>query len=160
MGEAVDKSLRYLAPADIVAVVTYLRSVPAVTSADLPAAKTEPAPSSPKLGVSAQADTLGKRIFESACASCHGWTGESKLTSFATFVGSRAVNDPAATNVAQIILTGAERRTPTGTAVMPAFGQAYSDAEIAAVANYVTARFGALSSALTAEDVGKLRLTQ
>jgi mono/diheme cytochrome c family protein len=40
---------------------------------------------------------------------------------------------------------------------MPAFGAAYSDREIAAVANYVTARFGAKASSITAEDVRKLR---
>jgi mono/diheme cytochrome c family protein len=33
---------------------------------------------------------------------------------------------------------------------MPAFGNAYSDEEIAAVANYVTARFGSKGSQLTA----------
>jgi mono/diheme cytochrome c family protein len=43
---------------------------------------------------------------------------------------------------------------------MPSFGHAYSDAEIAAVANYVTARFGSGPSAVLAEDVAKLRLTQ
>lgn len=35
---------------------------------------------------------------------------------------------------------------------MPAFGAAYSDAEIAAVTNYVTARFGTKASAITAKD--------
>ena len=40
---------------------------------------------------------------------------------------------------------------------MPAFADAYSDAEIAAVANYVTARFGAAPSRLTAKDVARLR---
>ena len=40
---------------------------------------------------------------------------------------------------------------------MPAFGNAYSDDEIAAVANYVTARFGAKGSKLTAKDVAELR---
>jgi mono/diheme cytochrome c family protein len=39
----------------------------------------------------------------------------------------------------------------------PAFGKAYSDAEIAAVANYVTARFGSKASSLTAQDVAELR---
>jgi mono/diheme cytochrome c family protein len=160
MGEAVDKSLNYLSQADIAAIVTYLRSIPPIQSADFPEPKAQPAPSSPKLSASAQADPLGKQIFESACASCHGWTGESQLTSFATFVGSRSVNDPSATNVAQIIIAGAERRTPTGAALMPSFGHAYSDAEIAAVANYVTTRFGSKPSAVSAEDVAKLRLTE
>ncbi|HWO27604.1 MAG TPA: cytochrome c [Candidatus Acidoferrum sp.] len=40
---------------------------------------------------------------------------------------------------------------------MPAFGNAYFDGEIAAVANYVTARFGSKRSQLTAEDVAELR---
>jgi mono/diheme cytochrome c family protein len=35
---------------------------------------------------------------------------------------------------------------------MPAYGGAYSDSEIAAVANYVTARFGAQHSAITPCD--------
>ncbi|HEY6518595.1 MAG TPA: hypothetical protein VIZ19_04415 [Roseiarcus sp.] len=43
---------------------------------------------------------------------------------------------------------------------MPAFGDAYSDAEIAAAANYVTAQFGAVGSRLTAENVASLRLTR
>ena len=41
--------------------------------------------------------------------------------------------------------------------MMPAFGAAYSNTEIAAVANYVTARFGAAPSHLTAEDVARFR---
>ena len=43
---------------------------------------------------------------------------------------------------------------------MPAFGAAYTDEEIAAVANYVTARFGAKASSLTAADVHKMREMQ
>jgi mono/diheme cytochrome c family protein len=46
-----------------------------------------------------------------------------------------------------------------GRVLMPAFGAAYSDLEIAAVANYVTARFGARQSAIRPEDVAKLRGT-
>ena len=40
---------------------------------------------------------------------------------------------------------------------MPAFGDSHSDAEIAAVANYVTARFGGQASRITAKDVAELR---
>jgi hypothetical protein len=39
------------------------------------------------------------------------------------------------------------------------FGDAHSDAEIAAVANYATARFG-VGSRLTPENVAALRLTR
>jgi mono/diheme cytochrome c family protein len=157
MGEAVDKSLRYLTPGDIAAIVAYLRTVPPVSSSGLPAPKTEPAPASHRQGILAAYDPRGKRIFEGACASCHGWTGVSPLTRFETLTGARAVNDASATNVAAIILKGT-RRTATGiTVFMPAFAGAYSDVEIAAVANYVTARFGAAPSKITPREVGILR---
>jgi len=67
------------------------------------------------------------------------------------------VNDPTANNVAQVIIGGAQRHTGSDAANMPAFGAAYSDEEIASVANYVTARFGAQGSDLTAAHVAKLR---
>jgi mono/diheme cytochrome c family protein len=156
MGEAVDHSLSYMAPEDIRAVVAYLRSVPATPSHDLPATLAPPAPASHKDG-GGTPDRRGKMVFEGACVSCHGWTGESSLSPFATLTGSWAVNDPSATNVAQIVISGTVRRVPADAISMPAFGSAYSDAEIAAVANYVTARFGGKGSSLTAQDVADLR---
>lgn len=156
MGEAVDQSFRYMAPTDIHALVTYLRSVPPIASADLPAKLAPPAPASPKEG-NATAEATGKRVFEGACASCHDWTGVSQISPFATIAGTRGVNDRTATNVGQIVISGTRRLTPDGVISMPAFGSAYSDTEIAAVANYVTARFGAERSKLTDKDVAKLR---
>jgi mono/diheme cytochrome c family protein len=155
MGEAVDHSFSQFAPEDIRAIVAYLRSVPPVTSTDLPATTAPPAPASHKDGGSA--DARGKMVFEGGCVSCHGWTGESPVSPMATLTGAWAVNDPGATNVAQIVISGTKRDTPEGALSMPAFGNAYSDDEIAAVANYVTARFGAKGSKLTAQDIAELR---
>jgi mono/diheme cytochrome c family protein len=154
MGEAVDHSFSKMAPADIEAIVTFLRSVPPSTTPDF-SLRSTPAPGSHKDGVTASLP--GKKIFEGACASCHGWTGESPVSPFATLIGSAAVNDPSATNVAQVVIGGTKRLTPDGALPMPSFGLAYSDDEIAAVANYVTARFGAKASSLTARDVANLR---
>jgi mono/diheme cytochrome c family protein len=156
MGEAVDHSFSQLAPEDIRAVVVYLRSVPAIASADLPPTLAPPAPASHKDGGSTP-DPRGKMVFQGACVSCHGWTGESLLSPFATLTGAWAVNDPSATNVAQIVISGTRRHTPPDAVSMPAFGSAYSDVEIAAVANYVTARFGSKPSHITAQDVAELR---
>ena len=154
MGEAVDRSLSRMDPADIRSLVIYLRSIPAVASSE-PATIAPPAPASPKEGGEA-ADVLGQKVFEQACASCHNWTGVSLLSPVATISGSRAVNDPAATNVAQIVISGTQRLAP-GAISMPAFGSTYTDVEIAAVANYVTGRFGSSASKLTAQDVADLR---
>jgi mono/diheme cytochrome c family protein len=154
MGEAVDHSLSQMEPADIRALVTYLRSIPAVVSSE-PATIAPPAPASAKEG-GAIANALGRKVFAQACVSCHSWTGVSALSPFATISGSRGVNDPTATNVAQIVISGTRRLTP-GAMSMPAFGSTYTDTEIAAVANYVTGRFGSAASKLTAKDVPGLR---
>jgi mono/diheme cytochrome c family protein len=156
MGEAVDQSFSQLAPEDIRAMVAYLRTVPAIASADLPATLAAPAPASHKDG-GGTPDPRGKMVFQGACVSCHGWTGESSISPFATLTGAWAVNDPSATNVAQIVISGTRRHTPPDAVSMPAFGNAYSDVEIAAVANYVTARFGSKPSRITAQDVAELR---
>lgn len=157
MGEATDDSLSYLVPDDVHALVAYLRSVPAHAS-DVPHPLTTPAPASHKEGVpAAVSDARGEKIFAGACASCHDWTGVSPVTHYATLTGVRAVNDPSAANVAQTVINGVDRKTAHGRIFMPAFGEAYSDDDIAAVANYVTARFGAKGAHLTGKDVGDLR---
>ena len=156
MGEAVDNSLNALASSDIRALVTYLRTIPPIASPDLPDRLAPPAPASPKQG-NATADAVGKRVFEGACVHCHDWTGVSQISPFATIAGTRGVNDRAATNVVQIVISGTMRHTPEGVISMPAFGDAFSDTEIAAVANYVTARFGAEPSKLTDKDIARFR---
>jgi mono/diheme cytochrome c family protein len=156
MGEAVDQSFSRMSEADIAALVVYLRSVPAIAALNLPAAIAPPAPVRHDEG-SAPADALGKKVFQEACVGCRDWTGVSAISPYATIAGARAVNDPAATNVAQIVISGTRRLTPRGIISMPAFGAAYSDKEIAAVANYVTGRFGNAPSKIADKDVADLR---
>jgi len=156
MGEAVDESFSRMSQSDIAALVVYLRSVPAITTPNLPATIAPPAPVRPDEGA-ATADALGKKVFQEACVSCHDWTGISAISPYATIAGARAVNDPAATNVAQIVISGTRRQTPKGVISMPAFGAAYSDNEIAAVVNYVTSRFGSEPSKITYQEVAGLR---
>jgi mono/diheme cytochrome c family protein len=157
MGEAVEHSLQYLSQSDIQAMVAYLRSVPPVATADLAMTKPGPAPASHAEGVAANLDAEGKAVYAGACAACHDWTGISPVLPPATLTGVRSVNDPTGTNVAQIILSGAHRHGSDLGPSMPAFGFAYTDQEIASLANYVTARFGAKGSTLTAENVAALR---
>ncbi len=157
MGEAVDQSLSYLRPSDLTAMVAYLRSVASVATPDLPERRVAVASDSASASVGSHSEVSGKEVYASACAGCHGWTGVSPSVTAATLTGTRAVNDPTATNVAQVIIRGGERRAEPGPRNMPSFGDTYSDSEIASVANYVTARFGAKPADLTAEQVAKLR---
>lgn len=157
MGEAVDNSLQYLTQADITAMVAYLRSVSAIATPDLQEPRAIPASSSHAEGLAAEGHARGKAVYAGACAGCHDWSGVSPVIPYATLTGVRSVNDPTATNVVQVILSGAHRKFADERATMPAFGDAYSDEEIASLANYVTARFGAQPSALTAQNIATLR---
>ena len=90
------------------------------------------------------------------CVDCHAWTGAGAVIGQAQLTGVRAVNDPSGDNVVQMMLGGAGR-PGTPHPYMPSFASSYSDTEIAAVANYVTARFGGMPSRVTPADVANLR---
>jgi mono/diheme cytochrome c family protein len=117
-----------------------------------------PAPATqPERQEQARAGGRGQEVYEGVCAGCHGWTGTSSVIAIADLTGARAVNDPTGINVAQVIIHGGMHRTTERTASMPSLDNTYSDADIAAVANYVTARFGLESAALRPSDIEKLR---
>ncbi|RZF63858.1 c-type cytochrome [Sphingomonas populi] len=153
MAEAVALSTSRMTPTDIAAMVTYLRTIPPVSSKASPA-MAGPAPAVASAGPSDNPG--GKRLFEGACASCHAWSGRGAVTPDQQLTGNRAVNDASAANVAMMILNGIGSPEHSG-AFMPSFRAAYSDEEIASVANYVTARFGAKPSRVSAADVRKMR---
>lgn len=158
MAQAVHLSFQKLTPSDLAAIAEYVRGIPAVPTPDLPAPRLKPASEDPTQGVSAGTNPRGEALFASMCAGCHAWTGANRSVPHATLTGTRAVNDPTATNVALAILRGASTLPPSGDiAIMPAFGDAWSDEDIAAVSNYVIARFGARPSAITAAAVRRLR---
>ncbi len=154
MGEAVALSLRHMTNDDIAAIVTYLRTVPPRRTPGMPTRLAGPAAAAPRAGPAG--NPIGKRIFEGACASCHAWSGAGAIVSEAQLTGTRAVNDPSAANVAQMMLAGAGRPDGEGP-YMPSFAASYTDTEIAATANYVVARFGAKPSKITPQTVGKMR---
>lgn len=159
MAQAVHLSFQNLTPSDLGAIAEYVRSVPPVTSSDLPAPKLAKSTQYPG-DESGPDDKLaaGRHLFAGTCSGCHSWTGVSDFVPYATLTGTRAVNDPTATNVALAVLRGASPLPAAGAiATMPAFAASLTDDQIAAVSNYVIARFGAQPSSITPEEVGKLR---
>ncbi|HTV79242.1 MAG TPA: cytochrome c [Steroidobacteraceae bacterium] len=160
MAQAVHLSLQNLTPSDVHAITTYVRTVPPVSSPDLPAPKLELASLYPTGGGNSDdpQQNMGRHLFAAYCSGCHTWTGANDFVPYATLTGTRAVNDPTATNVALAIIKGASPLPASGAiATMPSFGPTWSDDQIAAVSNYVIARFGAKPSAISPEEVGKLR---
>jgi mono/diheme cytochrome c family protein len=160
MRQAIDLSLSQLPTADIEAIVTYLRSV-APRRADAAAAVMPiraPVKASTAWSPGGEAsDGTGRRIFEGACASCHGWNGNGQQTAGAGLAGSHAVNDPQGANLIRVILEGTSAPDHAATTAMPSFGAAYTDAEVAAVANYTIAHFGGKHGQVTAKGVADAR---
>ncbi|WP_109126034.1 c-type cytochrome [Dyella sp. C11] len=151
MGEVVGLSLQYLTPSDLAALVAYLRDVkpqqggdvtPNGHDASMPGANTA---------------SLGKQLFDGACAGCHTDAGQGRQTDYATLMGLRSVRDPHATNLTQIILNGSSLKVHGQEVFMPSFGRSYSDAEVAALSNYVTSHFGGQQGTLSASDIAGRR---
>ena len=162
MGEAVEHSLQHLKAEDVAALVTYLRSVPAregkspidvdpkaqwaiTSSVSAPAKNT------------AEGHEMGLKLFAAACASCHQWNGKGQQTPYASLLGTRGVNDPGGANVTQMILQGVDMHVSGNHVYMPAFGRAYTNTEVAALANYVMAQFGSKAGTVTPEMVAEQR---
>jgi mono/diheme cytochrome c family protein len=156
MGEAIDLSLRHLSSEDIAALTRYLRTIPAQRSEFTAQIDHHPATLNRATAWSPGPDrneSIGFQIFASACASCHGWDGAGQQTDHAEFLGSPAVNDPSGVNLVRAVLAGVKIGSPRGDNLMPSFAAAYSDAEIAAVSNYVIGHFGGRRGKVTAADV-------
>ncbi|MEA2773705.1 MAG: hypothetical protein QOD93_6667 [Acetobacteraceae bacterium] len=160
MGEAIDLSLRHLSSEDIAALTRYLRTIPAQRSEFTAQIDRHPATLNGATAWSPGPDrneSIGFQIFASACASCHGWDGAGQQTDHAEFLDSPAVNDPSGVNLVRAVLAGVKIGSPRGDNLMPSFAAAYSDAEIAAVSNYVIGHFGGRRGKVTAADVRAAR---
>jgi mono/diheme cytochrome c family protein len=146
MAEAVENSLRFLEPADIKAMIVYLRSIPAQPAGALP-------PPSPQR----ETDTLGARIFAQACAGCHLPNGGGRQSRWAALAGDQTASDPAGTNLVQVLVGGTQIETAQGLMFMHGFTAGYTDPELAAVANYVIGQFGGRQGNVTAEQIRATR---
>ena len=162
MGEAVGHSLQFLKPDDANALVAYLRTVPAHDGQhpiDVDVRPTSLTASTPVLPGKdeLQSENAGLRLFGGACAGCHQWNGQGRQTPYASLEGTRSVNDLSAANVTQVILRGSQMRVGGTEVFMPAFGDAYSNTEVAALANYVVGHFGGKQGTVTPQEVARRR---
>jgi hypothetical protein len=72
-------------------------------------------------------------------------------------LGARDTRDPAAANASQMILNGGSLRVAGHQASMPAFGRGYTDAEIAALSNFVVRDFGAKEGIVNSQMITNRR---
>ncbi|HTZ71629.1 MAG TPA: cytochrome c [Acetobacteraceae bacterium] len=149
MAEAVSDSLRYMTPEDIAAIVTYLRDIPAQTGGPQVVASPPPAV--------ANRNPLGEHVFAAACEGCHLPNGQGRQSTWAALAGDRSAGDPNGTNMLQVLAHGSELTAPDRHVFMHAFTGAFTDAELAAVADYVTRDVAGRQSSVTAADIARAR---
>ena len=154
MAEVVALSMRHWKAEDLRAVATYLTSLPATPNKQESGAK-----------LTAANATLGARLYEKHCASCHGEQGKGfKLVNgqmaYPALAGNRTVNMASAANLAQIVMDGSfglatpELPHPFG---MPPFLLELDDASLAALLTHLRSSWGHRASPVNELDIHQLR---
>jgi mono/diheme cytochrome c family protein len=153
MAEVVYNSLQYLSDADIRAMAVYLKSLaegspPRAAATSIPTAE------------SSLLLSLGKTVYDSRCASCHGADGSGKPPQYPPLAANQSIEMESAVNSIRMVLNGgyppgtAGNPTPYG---MPPFAQLLSDNEVAAVVTYVRTSWGNRGTAVSARQANELR---
>jgi mono/diheme cytochrome c family protein len=147
MAEVVTYSTSLLSDADLNAIVTYLKSLPA-------------GPDTASAAPSAAAMRAGGAVFSDACTACHLAGGKGQPRMFPPLPGSAVAQQRDPTGVIGLILAGG-RTAPTltrpGFQTMPSFAWKLDDQEVADVATYVRNAWGNHASPVSADQVHKVR---
>jgi mono/diheme cytochrome c family protein len=173
MGEAVAKSFQHLTAADLEAIATYVKSVPAVhdqgdgtSRFTVGKAFSELATLRGRDGVTSEndANATGAELFEGNCASCHSAEGQgSKDGYYPSLFLNSATGAKNPTNLIAAILYGVDRTISGRQAFMPGFGghptdaNPLSDREIAVLGNYVLTHYGSADTTISEQQVAEVR---
>ncbi|MBT2144054.1 MULTISPECIES: cytochrome c [unclassified Rhodanobacter] len=165
MAEAVEHSLQHLEPADLQAIATYLKTVPAQHGpADTRAVDRWGAAFD---GMADQRGTAlpddaeqwsGAQLYDAHCASCHQASGEGSFDGgLPPLFHNTATGRTDTNNLVLVILEGIRWQTGDSGVRMPGFAGDLSDQRIATLGNYLTLHYGNPAARITATQVANLR---
>jgi mono/diheme cytochrome c family protein len=172
MAEAIDHSLRHLTEADLRAIATYVKSVPAVHDAadgdgapvhargaasdGMAYLRGEPVPTDRNL-------LSGPLLFDAHCATCHQAKGEGSFDGgLPALFHNTAVGRSNTNNLVMTMLDGVQREEAHGGGEglgvrMPAFRTVLTDQQIVTLGNYLTTTYGNPAAKVTLPQVQSLR---
>lgn len=153
MAEVVYNSLQYLSDADVRAMAVYLKGI-AEPSPPPPPSSTLPSTESSLL------ISLGKTVYDSHCASCHGARGEGKPPDWPPLAGNQSIEMESAVNPIRMVLNGGYPPATAGNPKpygMPPFAGLLSDNEVAAVVSYIRTAWGNHGTPVSARSANELR---
>ena len=153
MAEVVHDSTQHLEGADLLAMATYLKSLPPRASDDAPAMETTAA---------MRIDLLerGAHVYADQCVGCHRASGEGVPRAYPALARNPGVIMGSTINAIRIVLNGG---FPPGTGGnprpfgMPPFAQKLGDDDIAAVLTYVRDSWGNRAPAVAPAEVQRYR---
>ena len=164
MGEAVEHSFSHLQASDLDAIATYIRTIPAVEDGSSAPRQSlgNPATDVAKLrgvALSGAADLVDPaRLYLGNCASCHQANGKGSPDGYyPSLIHNSTVGASDPGNMVQVILQGIHRNAAGNDVGMPGFASELSDAQVAALTNYLTGTFGNPHASVSADAVAKLR---
>lgn len=129
----VAKNLSQASAHDVRAIAVYIASLSESGTGNPAASHTDHPPGN------APADAVA--IYAGACANCHNNQGEVGPSKALPLALSSTVQQPGSANAVRVILHGIQSYRGSGGPYMPAFDGMLTDAQIAAVAEYVRARY-------------------
>ena len=150
MAEVVAGSTQHLSDADLAAMATYLRALPAGHGVPSPAVDTPPG----------STDPVGQGLYEKHCAGCHGSDGAGVPGAYPRLANNRAVTMATPANLVHVVLRGgfapvtAGNPRPFG---MPPFATVLSDAEVAAILSYLRSAWGNRAGPVPTLEVARYR---
>ena len=141
MEEVVHNSTRHLTETDLLAMATYLKTLPANSSLQS---------SSKKIDAN---KIEGARLYIDHCSGCHQPNGRGIENVIPPLAGNPVVIAPDGSNIIKVIMRGIGSRN--GYIPMPSFADKLNDEEIVTIANYVRTSWGNSASANINESLVK-----
>ena len=147
MAEVVMHSTQHLSPADLRAMATYLKALPASPRPPPPARRAQP-------------NAAGAALYDKHCINCHGAQGQGMVSAYPALAGNRAVTMDSVVNLVQMVLHGgyppatAANPRPYG---MPPYWTELSEQDIADLLNHLRSSWGHQAGAVSVVDVQAAR---
>jgi mono/diheme cytochrome c family protein len=148
MAEEVSLSSSKMHDGDLKAIAVYLKSLPGQERDATTVAANDPMM------------VAGSAIYRDQCSACHALDGHGVPHLFPSLADSSITRSDDPATLVRMILRGsrsvATEKEPTSPG-MPSFAWQLNDAQVAAVATYLRNAWGSGASAMTADDVGRVR---
>ncbi|NIE78040.1 c-type cytochrome [Pantoea sp. Ap-967] len=161
MTDVIANSTSHMSDADLQAMAAYLKSLAPAKGPGYQQQAERSAATTAKL-TAAKGLTLGERLYIDNCGACHFVSGQGAERVFPRLDGASVVNAANADALLHVILAGAAtpstERAPS-VLPMPGFAERMDDAEVAELATFLRQGWSNVASAVTAEQVRKIRST-